>query len=166
MIKRLLLAVALALPVLASAQSIKLGLVNTQEVLVALPESKAAETKLADISKRYEAEYAKLGEEMKRKLDEYQALKADEPAAIKEQKMKDLQEYQNKIQQFEQMAQKDLQTQQETLMSPIISKVRNAIESVGKEGGFTLIQEKAAVLYFGAPAEDITPLVRQKLGLK
>ncbi len=165
MIKKLLLAVVLALPMIASAQSLKLGLVNTQEILVALPDSKAAEAKLADISKKYEDAYAKLGEEMKRKLDEFQALKDDEPQAIRDQKMKDLQEYQNKIQTFEQNAQKDLQQQQENLMSPIISKVRNAIESVGKEGGYTLIQEKAAVLYYGAPAEDITSLVKAKLGI-
>lgn len=165
MIKKLLLAVLLALPMIVSAQNVKIGLVNTQEILVALPDSKAAETKLADISKKYEDAYAKLGEEMKRKVDEFQALKEDEPAAIRDQKMRDLQEYQNKIQTFEQNAQKDLQQQQENLMSPIIAKVRNAIESVGKEGGFTLIQEKAAVLYFGAPAEDITARVKAKLGL-
>lgn len=165
MIKKLLLAVLLALPMIVSAQNVKIGLVNTQEILVALPDSKAAETKLADISKKYEDAYAKLGEEMKRKVDEFQALKEDEPAAIRDQKMRDLQEYQNKIQTFEQNAQKDLQQQQENLMSPIIAKVRNAIESVGKEGGFTLIQEKAAVLYFDAPAEDITARVKAKLGL-
>lgn len=166
MIKKILLAAALLMPMLASAQSIKLGLVNTQAVLTAMPENKEAEEKLATISKRYEDEYGKLQEEMKRKYDEFQSLKEDEPQAIKDRKMQDLQEYSAKIQQFEQMAQRDLQTQQENLMSPIINKVRNAIESVGKEGNYTLIQEIGAVLYYGAPAEDVTPAVRAKLGLK
>lgn len=166
MLKRILLAAALLVPMFVSAQTVKLGLVNTQAVLTSLPESKEAEEKLATISKKYEDEYAKLGEEMKRKLDEFQALADDEPQAIKDRKMQDLQEYQTKIQQFEQMAQKDLQTQQETLMGPIITKVRNAIESVGKEGGYTLIQELGSVLYYGSPAEDVTNLVKTKLGVK
>lgn len=166
MLKKLLIAVAIMLPTIVSAQTVKLGLVNTQSILTSMPESKEAEEKLAAISKKYEDEYAKLGEEMKRKLDEFQALKEDEPQAIKDRKMQDLQEYQGKIQQFEQMAQQDIQKQQEALMTPIISKVRGAIESVGKEGNYTTIQEIGAVLYFGSPAEDITPQVKAKLGLK
>lgn len=168
MLKKLLIAAALFVPAFysANAQTVKIGLVNTQSILTAMPESKEAEEKLATISKKFEDEYAKLGEEMKRKLDEFQALKEDEPQAIKDRKMQDLQEYQGKIQQFEAMAQQELQKQQETLMTPIITKVRGAIESVGKEGNYTIIQEIGAVLYFGAPAEDITPLVRAKLDLK
>ena len=62
----------------------------------------------------------------------------------------------------------DLQKKQGELMQPVIAKVRNAIESVGKENGFSLIQDNASqvTLYFAAPVEDVTPLVKAKLGLK
>ena len=53
-------------------------------------------------------------------------------------------------------------------MAPIMQKVKSAIESVGKEGNFTLVQDLNPQLtfYYSSPAEDITPLVKVKLGLK
>lgn len=167
MLKKILVALLVAMPMLASAQSIKIGLVDSNTVLMALPETKAAEEKMMEIQKKYEDEYTKLREEMARKVQEYQDLEKDSTAlpAIKERKLQDLQDYQTKMADFEKMVQQDMQKQQETLMMPIVTKVKSAIESVGKEGGYTIIQEKAAVLYFGTPAEDITPAVQKKLGL-
>ena len=98
MIKKFILAIALALPFLgASAQSIKIGLVDTNSLVQAMPERAQAETKLADASKKYETEYQKLGEEFKRLYDEFQAMKADELQAIKDRKTRELQEYQQKM---------------------------------------------------------------------
>jgi len=44
----------------------------------------------------------------------------------------------------------------------------DAIKSVGAEGKFTYIFDLAypIVIYQGAPSEDVTPLVKAKLGLK
>ncbi len=167
MLKKILVAVLVAFPMIVSAQTIKIGLVDSQAVFTALPETKAAEEKMMEIQKKYEDEYTKLREEMSRKIEEFQALEKDASAlpAIKERKMQDLQDYQTKLADFEKMVQQDMQKQQETLMMPIYTKIKSAIESVGKEGAYTIIQETGAVLYYGAPAEDITPKVKAKLGL-
>lgn len=167
MFKKIILAIALALPFFgASAQSIKLGLVDTNSIIQVMPERTQAETKLGEASKKYETEYQKLGEEFKRLYDEFQAMKPDELQAIKDRKTRELQDYQAKMQSFENNAQQDLQKMQQELMAPIIQKIQQAIEAVGKEGGFSLIQEKASALYSGAPVEDVTPKVKAKLGLK
>lgn len=44
----------------------------------------------------------------------------------------------------------------------------DAIKSVGAEGKFTYIFDLAypIVIYQGVPSEDVTPLVKAKLGLK
>ena len=54
------------------------------------------------------------------------------------------------------------------LMAPIFEKATKAIESVGKEGSYTLVQalDPQQTFYYSSPAEDITPLVKTKLGLK
>lgn len=166
MIKKILLAVALALPMLASAQTFKLGVVDTNAIVAAMPETAAAQTKLDDIQKKYEAEYTQLNTEMKRLFDEVNNMKEDEPAAIRDRKTREFSDYQQKVQQFEQAAMQDLQKQQQDLMNPIIQKIQGAVESVGKEGGYSAIQEKAAFLYFAEPAVDITPMVKAKLGIK
>lgn len=170
MFKKILLAVALMLPVFgASAQTtVKIGLVDTSAVLQALPDTQEAQKKVADASKKYEDEYQKLGEEMKRMYDEINNMKDDELPAIKERKTRELQDYSAKIQSFEQTAQQDLQRMQQELLGPIFQKIKDAVESVGKEGGYGMIQDynPQQTLYFAAPVVDVTPQVKAKLGIK
>lgn len=156
MLKKILFAVALVLPMFVSAQTVKIGLVDTQSIMQAMPETTTAQNQITEASKKYDEEYTKLGEEMKRMYDELQNMKEDVLPAIKERKTRDFADYQQKIQQFEQNAMQDLQKLQNDLMAPIMQKIRGAIESVGKEGGYTLIQPIESALYFSSPAEDIT----------
>ena len=169
MLKKILLAVAIALPMFgASAQTVKIGLVDTNTIVQAMPETTEAQTKLADASKKYEDEYARLGEEMKRLYDELNNMKPDELQAIKDRKTREFTDQQQKVQQFEQQAQQDLAKMQQELMAPIFAKLKTAVEAVGREGGFSLIQDNnpQLTLYSGAPTEDITPKVKAKLGIK
>ena len=169
MLKKILLAVAIALPMFgASAQTVKIGLVDTNTIVQAMPETTEAQTKLADASKKYEDEYARLGEEMKRLYDELNNMKPDELQAIKDRKTREFTDQQQKVQQFEQQAQQDLAKMQQELMAPIFAKLKTAVEAVGREGGFSLIQDNnpQLTLYYGAPTEDITPTVKAKLGIK
>lgn len=170
MIKKILLAVAMMLPMFgASAQStLKIGLVNTNEIIQAMPETADAQKKLAENSKKYEDEYAKLQEEFKRMYDDFNNMPETELPAIKERKAKELQDYQTKIQSFLQSAEQDMQRQQAELMAPISQKIKDAVESVGKEGGYSLIENYTPDLhlFYTAPVSDITPQVKAKLGLK
>ncbi|MDE6444084.1 MAG: OmpH family outer membrane protein [Muribaculaceae bacterium] len=168
MFKKLLLVAALILPMLASAQTLKIGLVDTNDIISKLPDTAAAQKQIEETSKKYDDEYAKLGEEMKRLYDELQKMGENELPAIKERKTREFTDYQQKMQQFEQTAMQHLQNLQGELMAPIMQKVRNAIEAVGKEGGYSLIQDKnpQITLYFAAPVVDATPEVKAKLGVK
>lgn len=168
MLKKILMAVAIALPMFASAQTLKVGLVDVSEIVAAMPETKAAQTKIEDAGKRYESEYNKLGEEFQRKYEEFSKMKEDELPAIKEAKTRELSEFQQKVQQFEQQAQQSLAKMQQDEMAPIVTKVRTAIEAVGKEGGYSMIQmyDPQLVFFYQNPVENITPKVKAKLGLK
>ncbi|MBO4965478.1 MAG: OmpH family outer membrane protein [Muribaculaceae bacterium] len=167
MLKKILIVIALAVPMLVSAQTIKVALVDVNEIIAAMPETAAAQKKLEEAQTRYESEYQKLGEEMKRKYDEYQNMKEDELPAIKERKTRELTEFQQKLAQFEQQVQQSLQKMNNDEMTPIISKVRTAIEAVGKEGGYSMIQmyDPQLVLFYQDPVENVTAKVRAKLGL-
>lgn len=168
MIKKLLLAVCIALPMCVSAQALKFGTVNSQQLFELMPEKAVAEKTLVDASKKYEDEYKKLQDEFNKKYTEFQALDASTPQSIKDRRMQELQENNTKIQNFQQMAANDLQKQQETLLAPITQKLQQAIQAVGKENGFTFIYDLSipSVVYSGAPSIDVAPLVKAKLGLK
>lgn len=170
MLKKILLAVVMMLPVFgASAQgTLKVGLVDTDAIIQAMPETQDAQKKLADISKKYEDEYAHLQDEMKRLYEELNNMKEDELPAIKERKTREFQDYQAKVQNFLQSADQDLQRQQSELMAPIMQKIKGAVESVGKEGGFGMIENYTPqlMLYYADPVVDVTPQVKAKLGVK
>lgn len=168
MIKKILFAIMVAIPMLASAQTIKIGVVDTQSVITDLPSYKEAQTKIEAVAKKYDDEYASLRAEALKKYEEFQTLSADTttPDAVKERRAKELDELSTKLSEFEQMAQADLQKQQQEIMGPVLTSVQSAIQSIGKEGGYTVIQEVGAFLYYGAPAEDITAAVKTRLGIK
>ena len=167
MIKKILLIAALVFPMCAFAQTLKIGVVNPDEVIQKMPEYTAAQTKFDETSKRYSDEFTKLQDELKRRYDEINAMPQDELDAIKERKIREFQEYQQKVQQFQQTAEQEMAKVQQDLMAPIEKKVQDAIRSVGQEGNFSLIQPNinSFILYYSAPVVDITPEVKAKLGV-
>ncbi len=168
MIKKVLLAIALICPMLLSAQTLTIGLVDFGSILQAMPETTAAQNQIKEVSDKYQAEYTKLGEEMNRLVEEYQKMSENELPAIKERKTRELSDYQQKIQAFEQNAMNDINKMQADLMGPIQQKIAQAVESVGREGNYSLIQmyDPQLILYRAEPVEDVTPLVKAKLGIK
>ncbi len=168
MIKKVLLAIALICPMLLSAQTLKIGLVDFNSIVQVMPEWTSAQNQLKEVSDKYEAEQKKLEEEMNRLVTEYQNMPDTELPAIKERKARELSDYQQKIYQFQQAAMNDLQKMQSDLMGPIQQKVLQAVESVGREGNFSLLQmyDPSLTLYRADPVEDVTPAIKAKLGLK
>ncbi|MCC8071890.1 MAG: OmpH family outer membrane protein [Bacteroidales bacterium] len=165
MIKRLLLAILIALPFSGFAQA-KFGIINTQTLMEEMPEMNDVKTQLETASKKYEDEYQNLGEQFTKAYQDLQNLDESTPQAIKERRAQELQDLNTRIEQFRNTATQDLQRQQEQLMAPIQQKVMTAITAVGDEGGFTMIFENMVPIYTGKDVVDVTPLVKAKLGLK
>ncbi len=168
MIKKTIAAIMIAIPMLVAAQAPKFGTVTVEPILEAMPERANVQTQLETASKTYEDEYKKLTEELDKKYGEFQKLSEDKttPDAIKERRMQEIQELQKKAQQFLQTAQQDLQRQQAQLMQPIEEKIMTAIKAVGQENGFTFILPEGVAAYQSTDVQDVTPLVKTKLGIK
>lgn len=164
MIKKIFLAILIALPSMAFAQ--KFGVIDTQALTQELPEMKEAQTQLEASMKKYQDEEANLSAEFEKKYKELEGMDESTPQTIKDRRIAELQELQTKIQQFRQTASQDLQRQQEQLMAPIQQKVITAIKSVGAEGNFTMIFENVSPLYTGSDVVDVTSQVKGKLGIK
>lgn len=166
MIKKLIAAIIIALPICVSAQN-KFGTVDAQAILPQMPGFTEAQTKLDDASKKYEAEFAKLREEQDKKMAEFQTVYEDTtvPQSIKDRRVQEMQELEQKVQQFAQTAQQDLQRQQMQLLQPVQEELLRAIRAVGEENGFTFIFPIDATIYQGADVIDVTPMVKTKLGL-
>lgn len=164
MFKRLLIAILIALPLSVFAQ--KFAVINTQSLMESMPELKTANEQLEAANKKYADEFKKLQEEFGKKYEEYQALDPSTLQTIKDRRMQEMQELENKIQQFREMAAQDIQRQQQQLMAPIQEKVIKAIQAVGAEGSYTFVFENMMPLYTGTDVTDITDTVKGRLGIK
>ena len=128
--------------------------------------------------KHYE-EYVEIRKELTAMHENYQKLMQEYQAnaktltelsrTAKEQEIQGLAE---RIQNFQQLAQEQMAKTQEDLLAPIITKIQNAVQAVGKEGGFTYIFAatpnfgQGALLYMADNSEDVLPLVKKKLGIQ
>ena len=167
MFKRIILAIAVILPMSAFAQ--KFGVVNLETVFTAMPESTAMTNQLLETSKKYEAEFQQLNDELNKIYAEFQAISEDPntPDSIKQRRISDIQERQQKVNQFRSTAEQDLDRLRQQLMTPIQTKMMDAIKAVGVDGGFTMIlpSDESLILYQGGDVVDVTNDVKAKLGL-
>lgn len=166
MLKKLVIALMCCLPLTMVAQSLKFGTVNTAEVIASMPERAEAEKQMQDLTKRYEDEFVKLQEDFQKKYQEVQAMGDTVPETIKMRRYEELQAMDQRIQSFRQVAEQDLAKKQEEVFIPIQQKLMDAINAVGSENGFTYIFDANAAYYKGIGNEDVTPLVKSKLGIK
>ena len=162
--KKLIIAVLLALPIIASAQ--KFGHINTQELFAAMPEVAQVKLKMDTIQSQYENQLASMNEEFQKKVQDYQTQEATMAEAIKQIRQQELQEMQQRIQLFYQTAEQDIQKKQQELLAPVHEKMSKAIQAVGQKEGYTYIFDSAVMVYISETALDAMPAVKKELGIK
>ena len=150
-----------------SAQTLKFGHINSQELLMSMPERDSSETKLKKVAKDLQEQIETLQVEFNKKYQDYLQKKATFSDAIREMKEKELSDLQQRSQEFEQTAQQDYQKQQADLMKPIVDKANAAIQKVAKANGFIFVFDVStgAVAYFSDQSIDVLPLVKKELGI-
>jgi len=163
--KRLMILLCVLLPLGAMAQSSKIAYVNSQEVLMAMPELTSYKSEMSKVEADYKKELSQMQDEFKKKYTDYIAQRDSLTQNIRLRREQEIQDIQQRINNFMQVAQQDSQKKASELMKPIQDKVRDAIQAVGKEKGYTVIITPEALLYTGSDAVDATPFVKAKLGL-
>lgn len=159
--KKLVLALMLLAPMTMFAQ--KFGKVNTQTIMQSMPEVAKANGEMQALQKQKENDLKSMQDELQRKVDEYQKGASTMNATAKKAKEDELQQLNTKIQQAYQDGQQELQKKSQELLEPIQTKVRNAIDAVGKAGNYTYIFEDGVAIYAGPTVEDVTSKVQAQL---
>lgn len=162
--KKLFLALAMVLPMLASAQ--KVGHVNTMELMQAMPELAEAQKQLEADQNEYKQQVEQMQQELQAKYAEFQQQEATLTDVQKQSKYMELQSLDERIQKFAEFSQQELQRKQQTLMAPIQDKLMKAIEAEAKKKGLSYVMDAQAMIYVGAGAVDVTPDVKKALNLK
>lgn len=165
--KKLLMLALILAPVCVFAQ--KFGHVDSSSIIPLMPEYAQAQTELETLSKQYQDELKYLQDELTKKDNDYQAQAETLPDNIKQRRQEELQELYQKIQQFYQDSDANLQKASREKMADITNKVLKAIQAVGDEGSYICIFDSAdgVVPYISKTATtDVTEQVKAKLGIK
>jgi len=151
-----------------NAQNFKFGHINSQELLSLMPERDSAQAKIQQLAEDLEGELEIMNVEYRNKLNDYLEKQDNLTPLVKQTKEQELNEFQNRIQEFTNSASQEIQQQEAQLIQPIIQKAEKAIKDVGKENGFSYIFDlsRGTIIYFSEQSEDILPLVLKKLGLE
>ena len=144
----------------------KMGYVNTDEIITNMKETQDAYTQLEAYAKDLQAQMETIQVEFNNKLQESQNATETMTDAVRQLKEKELTDLNTRIQEFQQVAQQDLQKKENELLAPIYEKVKNTIDEVAKAGGYTIILPGNALIYVdAAQVKDIASDVKAKLGI-
>lgn len=151
----------------ANAQ-VKIAHVNTAEVLDAMPDKAKAEKNLEKYYGELQSQLETMAKEYQTKMQDYEANQASMSNLVKQSKEKEIVDLQTRIQQFQINAEGEFEAKRAELLKPMLEKIQNAINAVGKEKGYTYILDIAtgAAVYVGDNAVDITMDVKTKVGAK
>lgn len=165
---KLIVVVAFTLAAMSVSAQVKLGHIETQALIQAMPEMTAAQKTLQDKQTEIEKELTNMQEQLQTKYTDYSTNAKTMSDVIRASKEQELTELQQRIQSFQRIAYENMEKTQKELMQPIMDKALNAIKEVGKENGFTYIYDMSAgvILFAAENTEDVLPLVKKKLGLQ
>ena len=151
-----------------SAQTLKFGHIDFQQLLQSMPERETARVALEKVQTDLETKLASMQKEYQEKGKEYVALAQSKDAneALVKAKQDEVQSIQERIQTFQQTAQEGLQKEETKQFQPVIEKARKAINEVAKEQGLLYVFEVNGVLYFSEQSVDLLKSVKTKLGIK
>ncbi len=146
--------------------TLKIGHINSAEVLLLMPDVKEADRKLQQFAQQ-------LDNEIKARIAEYQEKYARlmndtaAPQSVQETRMNELASLENTIAQLQQDGQNQIMQEKDKLYQPIYEKINRAIEAVARQEGYTyIIDASSGALVYGVDTYDITPAVKRKLGLR
>jgi outer membrane protein len=146
---------------------VKLGYVDFNGLIASMPGIDSVKIKLQKYQQSLTDQMDAMGAEFESKYTDYQAKAAGMSDLIKQTKEKELTDLQGRIDAFKNKAQQDLQTKQQELLQPIITKAKEAVRDVAKENKYTYILNAIEdVILYSEPADDIMPLVKKKLGIQ
>ncbi len=149
------------------AQS-KLGVINSQDLIVLMPETTEMEANIRTLQADLQSTSETMQVEWNTKLSDYQANMNTMTDSVRNLKEKDLQDLRTRISEFEQNAMQELQYKQQQLLQPIIAKATEAINSVAAEQGLAMVFDTSAgTVIYTDPAQtvDLLSAVKAKLGI-
>lgn len=147
---------------------VRVGYINTAEILDAYPQKEQATQQLISLSENYKSELELMQNEYNKKYSDYITYQASLAENIKLRRMQELTELEHRIQEFMELGQRDIELQEQEMLEPLREQINNAVREVGIEQNFTVIYDMAnpGIAFVSPNAVDANLYVMQKLGIR
>ena len=165
--KKIIFVAAVALMSFAAkAQDVKFAYVDFNEIVMLMPEMDEARATLEENSKTNEEIMMAMYEEYQTKMQQYEQKSSTWTPAVLETKQRELMEIESRLQQTQQSLQQELQQLQQNLQAPIVEKANKVINDLAKAKGVAAVYDKSSFLYVD-PAQfiDLTAEARAALNI-
>jgi outer membrane protein len=160
-----LLAVAGLVSTASFAQ--KFAHINSRELLSVMPEMTKADADLKKAAQEFDTQVETMVKQLEKQGQDFQASEKTMSDAIRELKVKEIQDFQARIQGFQQKAEEQLGKKKEDLYKPILEKADKAIKDVAREKGVDYVFDTSmGTLLFVKDSDSILAAVKAKLGIK
>jgi outer membrane protein len=143
----------------------KYGHVNSSDIMQNMPGIDSVNIKIAAYQKNLETEYENMSNEFQAKRDKLDREAGTMSSSVRKLREDELAALGNRIQEFQYNVQEDIEEEYVRLVAPFEEKVRNTINDVAKEQKYSYIFDTRGLLYYDG-GDDITPIVKKKLGIK
>jgi outer membrane protein len=164
--KKILLIAAMAFAATTGFAQQKFAHVNFQELVQLMPDADKARETIQASSAEAQETYQSMLDEFNAKYNTYQQKAGSWTQAIRESKEKELTEIQQRIQEFGQSVQAELQQQEQSLMAPIYQKANDTVKELAKAAGFVYVFDVSTLLYYDeTQSVNLTPAARKALGI-
>ena len=150
----------------ANAQTPKFGHVDLQALIQVMPERATAEKEFNDFQADLEEILGEMQKDLQTKYAEFEQMDETVSEIKRNAKVSEIQEIQQRIQNYQTTAQQQLQKKNNEIMKPIYDKAQAAIAEVAKEQGLIYVFEVNSLIYKSNQSIDILPLVKTKLGIQ
>ncbi|WP_242130721.1 OmpH family outer membrane protein [Aestuariivivens marinum] len=165
-LKTILLAAALCIGTVSFSQAqSKVAHINTAELINAMPEMKEAQSELESLGKTYQADMQASITEYQNTVKQYEAEAATKTDEENQKRGLELQEKQQRIQQFQADAQQDMQKKEIDLLKPITEKARTAILKVARAQGFDYVLDSSQNIVIMSDGKNLLDDVKKELGI-
>ncbi len=150
-----------------TANAQKIAHIDSEKLLMSMPEAKAMETELKKLSETYANEYKTQATALQAKLKKYSQEAPTQTDTENAKRQKEVEDLQQRLQKYGQTADQELQKKRFDLLKPILEKAQKAVNDVAKEKGIQYVLDsspgKGLLVFQG---EDLMSAVKAKLGIK
>ena len=165
--KKILILLLLVAPMSLLAQQ-KFGYGNSEEIVKVMPEYAKSQKELQDLEKMYTEEFNSMRTELEKKGTEFEKMQKDSvPENILKSRYEQLMQLQERLQQYGQEVNQNLQKAQQEKLMAIHKILMDALNAIGRDGGYVCIFDLAGGMPYISTTlcEDLSAKVKAKLGI-